>query len=249
MITFVSTLWIATALSCGAQTDPTLNASDSGFVSNEYFTFGVAANRTAGIALSDLDGDGDLDAIAVNGRHWTQQDYIFLNNGSGRFTTARPLDGELTTGYDPRVTDFDDDGDPDILVPRDRIANRYYENLGSGLFAAPVIFGRSGPARGLVIADFDRDGHKDVVVSQRSGTNYVVSGGGRGFGGPVEIDTGSETVRGTTGDFNADGAPDLAFADIGQGGGLVQINDGRGQFTAPARDYPGHGADGGHYRR
>ena len=29
----------------------------------------------------DLDGDGDLDIIVANGRHWSQQNQIFYNDG------------------------------------------------------------------------------------------------------------------------------------------------------------------------
>jgi hypothetical protein len=32
---------------------------------------------------------GDLDGFAVNGRHWIQQDEVYLNNGMGFFGTAK----------------------------------------------------------------------------------------------------------------------------------------------------------------
>ena len=31
---------------------------------------------TAGIAIGDIDGDGDLDMIEANGRHWPQASYV-----------------------------------------------------------------------------------------------------------------------------------------------------------------------------
>ena len=73
------------------------------FVSNEYFTFGSADYFTVAIKLADIDLDGDLDAIMINGRHWARQDLIFFNNGAGRFLTARPL-GESATGYAPTIS-------------------------------------------------------------------------------------------------------------------------------------------------
>jgi hypothetical protein len=205
------------------------------FVSNEYYTFGVADDFTAGIVLGDLDQDGDLDAFSVNGRHWAQQDYVFLNNGNGRFSIARRLDDELTTGYEPQAADFDEDGDLDLVVPGDRTENRYYENLGNGLFAPPRLFGPAGPARGLAVADIDRDGRLDVLVSQRSAVDYCVYGRPGGFSEPVYLDDETETVRVVLSDLDSDGWIDAAFADIGEGGAIIRLNDGAGGFRSPYR--------------
>ena len=87
------------------------------FVTNEYYTFGSADYFTVAIELADLDLDGDLDAIMINGRHWARQDLIFKNNGAGRFLIAHPL-GDAATGYAPTISDLDDDGNLDIVVVR-----------------------------------------------------------------------------------------------------------------------------------
>jgi hypothetical protein len=42
--------------------------------------------NTRGIALADLDGDGDLDGFAAN---FGQPDQVYLNDGSGSFSILR----------------------------------------------------------------------------------------------------------------------------------------------------------------
>ena len=68
--------------------------------------------NTFQVALGDLDGDGDLDAVmahaALTGSH------IWLNDGRGCFTSS----GQALTpqGHGVGVGDLDNDGDLDIFV-------------------------------------------------------------------------------------------------------------------------------------
>ncbi len=55
--------------------------------------------RTASVAAGDIDGDGDIDIVAANGRHWPDQNEIFINNGYGKITVSRPLDDIAETSY------------------------------------------------------------------------------------------------------------------------------------------------------
>ncbi len=90
---------------------------------------GAEANLTASISLGDVDGDGDLDAVVANGRHWAQQNYVFLNGGDGFFRTARRLGEELATSYRAALGDFDGDGYPDVVVANSGSANDIYFNV------------------------------------------------------------------------------------------------------------------------
>ncbi len=70
----------------------------SGYRNHPFFLFDSEQSYTADIALADVDGDGDLDALTANGRHWAQQDFVFLNSGKGRILEAARV-GTRFAGY------------------------------------------------------------------------------------------------------------------------------------------------------
>lgn len=218
-------------LSTGASlltTVPAVSQDAVRFVTNNYFTFGDPDGRTAGIALADFDDDGDLDAFTANGRHWAQQDYIYLNNGAGRMLTAVRVGETLSTAYKPAIADLDHDGDTDIVSLRDRVESRIFLNEGDLKFEDKGVSGVSGPARSAAVADIDNNGRLDLLIAQRSGRNYVVYDVGRRKERLVYIDQDTQSVRGDIADFDGDGFPDAVFANIGEAGSYVVMNDGAG---------------------
>ncbi|MYG81319.1 MAG: VCBS repeat-containing protein, partial [Gemmatimonadetes bacterium] len=86
-------------------------------------SLGSGSELTASISLGDMDGDGDLDAVVANGRHWPGQNRIYLNDGRAAFTLARRLGDEQAGSYAVPVADFDGDGDLDVAVGNDRTHN------------------------------------------------------------------------------------------------------------------------------
>jgi len=82
-----------------------------------------------GTALADFDTNGHLDAYVTNGHttekpfrdnvFYDQPDILLLGDGSGRFVTACPVSGEAANvGRGLGVSDYDNDGDPDLAVQR-----------------------------------------------------------------------------------------------------------------------------------
>ena len=110
-----------------------------------------------------------------------EPDFLFLNDGTGRFSKVSwtggtftdeqgqalkgpPLDWTLTATF----RDVDGDGDPDLYTCSDYwTPDRFWINQGKGRFqAAPALSLRSTSASsmGVDFGDIDRDGHPDFMV-------------------------------------------------------------------------------------
>jgi hypothetical protein len=92
-----------------------------------------------GLALFDVDGDGDLDVLA--GGSGDGSHYVYTNDGAGNFTAPPGPVFNLQNYSGADAYDFDGNGDEDLVLV-DWTTRRlvYVENLG-GTLAAPVAAG------------------------------------------------------------------------------------------------------------
>lgn len=128
-------------------------------------------------AFLDYDRDGDLDVyLLINGdgrgEHYVKRgrpDRLYRNNGNNTFTDVSQQAGIRDAGYGLSATvgDVDADGWPDILVANDFEARSLlWMNNGDGTFTESMkrSMGHSATfAMGTDIADFNNDGHLDMV--------------------------------------------------------------------------------------
>lgn len=106
----------------------------------------------------------------------TEPDWFFHNEGDGTFsdqTTKVGLSAYSSTSMGVISADFDDDGDPDLLVVNDVDRNLLFENDGTGRFEEVGILrgvafsfdGRRNGNMGVDCADYNGDGKLDFFVT------------------------------------------------------------------------------------
>ena len=130
----------------------------------------------SGVALFDVENDGDLDIYLVQSGALTDTaisaiNQLYLNDGNGYFTLAEDT-GLESNAYGMGVTtgDIDDDGFVDLYVTNVG-TNELFRNRGDGTFeeiTEQAGVGIGGFSTATLFADFDNDSDLDLFVS-----NYV----------------------------------------------------------------------------
>jgi hypothetical protein len=178
------------------------------------------------VAIADFDHDTHLDLV-------TSTTTVLLGNGDGTFGsgTTNLVSG---TSLDVVVADFNGDGNPDFAVPDTTTAQvRVIFGDGAGGFPTNTSLATTS-ASCLAAADFDNDGHVDIVTANdySSGSLAFLPGNGSGGFGPATNYTSFFLGRPqsiATGDLDSDGNRDLVVAGtmtLGQVVALRGMGDG-----------------------
>ncbi len=143
------------------------NKRDGSFADSTVAAGVPPSDGSLGAAAGDLDGDGRIDLCSVGaGRPGVAR--ILWNQGSAYKIQEVPLPSKAQL-WNVRALDYDNDGDLDLLLAGDEL--RLLENDGRRSFqdvtsAVGLDRIQASGARALAVADYDRDGDPDVVVSR-----------------------------------------------------------------------------------
>jgi hypothetical protein len=190
------------------------------------------------VALGDVDGDGDLDAIVGNGAGLQSLvPHLFINQGFAVFTDE-PLQIPSDWGefMDISLVDVDADGDLDAILANDNAWNkdRLYLNQGNGTFVASSGQFPDTISSIVTILDSDGDGDPDALMN---GT--LVENDGNGFFTiSTEFMPGLLAVEDSAAaDIDGDGDEDLLIANDWESTQLL-LNDGNGSYLDVSGAWP-----------
>lgn len=157
---------------------------------------------------------------------------LYRNNGDGTFTDVSAAAGILKTdgtyGLGVVISDFDNDGWPDIYVANDSTSSALYKNNHDGTFSeiaveSGVAFSADGKPQagmGVGVADYNCDGKFDIVKTNFAGdTASLYRNTGEGFFEDQTFQSGLGRVTRFLGwgaafvDFDNDGWADILLCN------------------------------------
>ena len=210
-------------------------------------TYGVGGSTPVWAAVGDFNRDGILDlAVSVT---TTNSVAILIGNGDGTFQTAVNYPVEVSP-QGLAVADLNRDGKLDLAVANqcghDPACRQGTVSIllgnGDGTFRPQQSFLVGIFPLAVAVADFNGDGHRDLVLTLPCGTDGtctsnggvgILLGNGDGTFQPVAvyIGLGSDTAELGVGDFNGDHHADVVALDyqtsditlfLGNGNGTLQ---------------------------
>ena len=233
-------------------------------------TFGAerviaAPNMATPLAAADVDGDGNVDVIALDQFPYEGEDavrpmWVLPGNGNGTFRASIAIDGYATPPWATETifalaSDFDADGHADLAVGVHPDALHFYPGNGDFTFDPRITMTTGAWPNGATVSDLNGDGRPDVAVATRptfeSGwigglVNVFLNNGGFMFGvSSIPVEDAALDV--TAADLNGDGRTDLIVSTafnipepgfrnaFGVGRLLVMIGNGNGTFQPEAR--------------
>lgn len=228
-------------------------------------TYASGAEFAVGIAIADVNGDGNPDLIVAHncGLPYCSGDLgLLLGNGDGTFQPAASLASGTLGARAVAIADVNADGKPDLVVVGGASVNSNDGAVGvllgngDGTFQKPVIYNPGGQSAEFVaISDVNGDGEPDLLVANGcvannncgQGAVAVMLGNGDGtFHAPVQYPSGGVYPMSlSVADLNGDGKLDVVTANnekTGGGGGAevgVLLGNGDGTFQSATSYYAG----------
>ncbi|MDH5397646.1 MAG: VCBS repeat-containing protein [Cyclobacteriaceae bacterium] len=226
--------------SSGQQGAVFMQLADGRFIASlQREIFEDAIYNDSDALLLDVDGDDDLDLIVGSGEYAGKAailtNRLYLNNGTGAFSkVADAMPGTVVSSNTATIqaADYDNDGDPDLLVATASNLDYYgspatsylLENDGTGKFTnmtSTLARGleKLGMANDAGWLDYDQDGRPDIVITGDYMPIRIFRNTATGFE-DMTIPMGLDSTHGwwnrlVVCDLNNDGFPDLVAGNHG----------------------------------
>mgnify|MGYP000859001990 CR=1 FL=1 len=189
----------------------------------------IGPRGDTGLAMGDVDRDGDLDAILMND---SQTNQLWINNGAAVFSWFQ----DLTNVASAQVTldDINADGWLDMILIRESGGGVIYTNNRAGRLYDSGQRLTGSNTRSVSIGDVNGDGFVDALMGSMTGVQ-VFTNNGSGVFSDAARNFSSGTVRDIRlGDLDGNGSLD---ALLGRGFAVFQVytNNGSGMFSAIAQ--------------
>lgn len=185
-------------------------------------TMGNASPR--GVAVSDLDGDGDTDVAVVSELDAALR--IFFQDGGG-FDVMSELDGGGTP-VAIAIGSLTEGPGPDLAIANFAGASvALFEHAGGTTWDPGASLAVGAGPRGLAALDLDEDGATDLVTADaEGGTASILLRAGPDFAAALVLAVGAQPRAIAAGDFDNDGHVDVALALETQNAIGVLLRDG-----------------------
>lgn len=197
-----------------------LGNGDGTFQAHQDAAFAGNTNMIAG----DFNHDGNLD-LATSNTMSVGTITLLKGHGDGTFDPAININANSAPVY-LAAGDFNQDGFVDFAVANSYAATSMSVilNNGDGTYAPPTLYSIAQTGYEIEVADFNNDGFQDFAV--RGATQYQVEygkGDGTFFSALNFATPAGQFEKGSQhGDFNGDGAIDLAY--VSSAGVTVVMN-------------------------
>ncbi|MCX6834030.1 MAG: VCBS repeat-containing protein [candidate division Zixibacteria bacterium] len=197
--------------------------------------------RTFGVAIADVDIDGDNDVFMTN---YIGPSTLWLNDGNGVFSPS-PQSFNIAEVHGVGIGDLNGDTYPDIFLLSHVNPSKVYFNNGAGVFTAgsqDIGVGTDSPGM-IVLGDVDGDGDLDAFISYYELPNRLWLNDGKGvFTATSNLYGGANASTMVLADVNGDTYLDL-YLSLTDQPDEIWINDGKGNFRNSGQKL---GTDKGH---